>query len=61
VKTLHSYGIAERKNQMLMERVKCMIQASKTPHFFFGVKAVNTTNSLVNQSPHKGELRNNPI
>ncbi len=60
VRTPHSNGIVEKKNQMLMERARCMIQVSKAPHFLW-VEAVNIANYLVNWSPTRANLGTTPF
>lgn len=45
-------GVAERKNRSLIEMVRCMLNESKLPRYFWG-EAINTANYLQNRMETK--------
>ena len=46
-------GVAKRMNQIIVEKVRCMLKLAKLPKSFWG-EAVNTTVYLINKSPFFG-------
>ncbi|WVZ23704.1 hypothetical protein V8G54_002248 [Vigna mungo] len=52
-------GLAERRNRMLLDMVRCMIKGRDLPHYLWG-KAVSTAAYLLNRSPTKALPNSTP-